>query len=113
MKIAIECRSVLLQKALERFLSGHLTSLKHAELVIRDYKSEDQKSFYIASSKDADLTKPFSKSQLILALQNSFKEFAKMKKEEKKDFEILEKRIEVLTEEYKRNILEAIKAFYG
>ena len=119
MKVAVECRSILLQKALEKFLGKHLGSLKQSDIVIRDYKNDDERTFYISSQKDADLVKPFSKSQLLLALQNRYKEFDKNDKNQEEteqksaNFEILQKRIEMLTEEYKNNILEAIKAFYG
>ena len=117
-KVAVECRSSLLQKALENFLGRHLSSLKQSDIVIRDYKNDDARSFYIATSEDADLVKPFSKSQLLLALENRYKELGKNDinesvKEQSANFEILQKRIEMLTEEYKNNILEAIKAFYG
>ena len=118
-KVAVECRSSLLQKALENFLGRHLSSLKQSDIVIRDYKSDDARSFYIATGEDADLIKPFSKSQLLLALENRYKELGKsdvdenIQEQSSANFEILQKRIEMLTEEYKNNILEAIKAFYG
>ena len=119
MKVAVECRSSLLQKALENFLGRYLGSAKHSDIVIHDYKSDDPRSFFIATSDDADLVKPFSKSQLLLALENRYKELGandtkeSAKEQNNANFEILQKRIEMLTEEYKNNILEAIKAFYG
>ena len=119
MKVAVECRSSLLQKALEKFLGRYLGSVKHSDIVIHDFKSDDPRSFFVATSDDADLVKPFSKSQLFLALENRYKELDKnnpkksVKNQNNANFEILQKRIEMLTEEYKNNILEAIKAFYG
>ncbi|MBN2815513.1 MAG: hypothetical protein JXQ67_02435 [Campylobacterales bacterium] len=130
MKIAVECQSPLLQKSLEIFLSKYLSSAKKCDLLIRDTKClEDKRCFYIASNEGADLLKPFSKSQLILALEKRYKELYKDTKvavkerneswseeegfrEESLDFSILEKRIDTLTQEYKENILRAIKAFY-
>jgi len=118
-KVAIECRSVLLQKALQRFLGKHIGLSKNSDIIIRDYKSDDPKSFYIATDETADLVKPFSRSQLLLALENRYNQLDKnsvkkrTKKQNSANFEILQKRIEMLTEEYKNNILEAIKAFYG
>ena len=50
---------------------------------------EDEKSFFISSSPDANLTKPFSKSQLILALEQKYKTLKKV--EPAMDFEILQK----------------------
>lgn len=119
MRVAVECRSPLLQKSLELFLGKYLSSPKNCDILIRDVKClNDERCFYVSSSKDADLVKPFSRSQLMLSLEKRYKE---MKKEEIEkeymeegalDFEILEKRIEALTMEYQANILKAVRAFY-
>ena len=122
MKVAVECQSPLLQKSLELFLANYLSSLKQCDIVVRDIKClNDERCFYVSNKPDADLIKPFSKSQLILALENRYEE---LKEDEPKveestevnnepmDFEILEKRIEFLTKEYQENILRAVKAFY-
>jgi len=124
MKVAVECQSPLLQKSLEIFLSRYLSSSKKSDIIIRDEEClEDARCFYISSSTNADLMKPFSKSQLILALEKKYNELyprtnntlnAAVQKEENAtmDFSILEKRIEALTQEYQANILRAVKAFY-
>ncbi|NOR58989.1 MAG: hypothetical protein GQ474_10750 [Sulfurimonas sp.] len=120
MKIAVECKSPLLQKSLELFLSSHLSSLKQCDIVVRDFKAlNDEKTFYISKDSDSDLVKPFSKSALILALENRYKSVSPKAEEiensfnsEVADFSILEKRIDLLTQEYKENILKAVRAFY-
>ncbi len=124
MKIAIECKSPLLQKSLELFLSSHLSSLKQCDIVIRDFKVlDDEKTFYISKDKDADLVKPFSKSALILALESRYENNSIGADEDSQnledeyndesiDFSILEKRIDFLTQEYKQNILKAVRTFY-
>ena len=124
MKVAVACQSPLLQKSLEIFLSKYLSSSKRSDIIIRDEEClEDKKCFYIASNEKADLLKPFSKSQLILALEKRYKELytkrvtpeSEMQTEvssEAIDFSILEKRIAYLTQEYQENILRAVKAFY-
>jgi len=120
MKIAVECKSPLLQKSLELFLSSHLSSLKQCDIVVRDFNAvDDEKSFYISKDKDSDLVKPFSKSALILALENRYKilnpkveEESVVIGDEPADFSILEKRIDLLTKEYQTNILKAVRAFY-
>ena len=122
MKIAVECQSPLLQKSLELFLANYLSSLKQCDIVVRDIEClNDERCFYVSNKPDADLIKPFSKSQLIIALEKRYEE---LKRDEPKvedsielddepmDFEILEKRIEFLTKEYQENILRAVKAFY-
>jgi hypothetical protein len=121
MRVAVECKSPLLQKSLELFLSKYLSSAKHCDIVVRDEKCmNDVRCFYISSGIEADLVKPFSKSQLILALEKRCKDLKEEKKEiiEEEEsehplnFEILEKRIEYLTKEYQQNILRAVRAFY-
>jgi hypothetical protein len=121
MKIAVECKSSLLQKSLEIFLASHLSSLKQCDIVVRDFKAlNDDRTFYIGKEKDSDLIKPFSKSALILALENRYETLLPNTQEEEKDtllgevagFEILEKRIDLLTKEYQANILKAVRAFY-
>ncbi|EDZ63268.1 hypothetical protein SMGD1_1928 [Sulfurimonas gotlandica GD1] len=120
MKIAVECKSPLLQKSLEIFLSSHLSSLKQCDIVVRDFKAlDDDRTFYISKDSGSDLIKPFSKSALILALEKRYETLSPQPKEAfnsftdgTADFSILEKRIDILTQEYKENILKAVRAFY-
>ena len=122
MKVAVECQSPLLQKSLELFLANYLSSLKQCDIVVRDIEClNDERCFYVSNKPNADLVKPFSKSQLIIALENRYKELKEdepeealeeTKDNEPMDFEILEKRIEFLTKEYQENIIRAVKAFY-
>jgi len=116
MKIAIECKSLLLQKSLELFLEEHLTSVKYCDICICDIEcfENDERCFYISQDTKADLIKPFSKSQLILALEERYKLIKKdiHTDNEEMDFSILEKRIDFLTQEYKENIIKSVKVFY-
>ena len=123
MKIAIECKSPLLQKSLELFLAKYLNSAKHSDIIVRDdiCEEDDERCFCISSEPGSDLAKPFSKSQLILALEDKYKQIKRSdvfleydgeQPKEPLDFDILEKRIDFLTKEYKQNILKAVKAFY-
>lgn len=127
MRVAVECKSPLLQKSLELFLGKHLSSMKNCDIVLKDVKClEDERCFYISGNKESDLVKPFSKSQLILALEKRYKNMNKgnlystikqhvedeFMDDEEPDFDILQKRIELLTKEYQENILRAIRAFY-
>jgi len=129
MKIAAQCSSPLLQKSLELFLDKHLSSYNKCDIVVRDEPClNDERCFYISSDEKADLKKPFSKSQLILALEkryailnpqsdsvsdgDSVSEDSSQTQDPAMDFTILEKRIESLTQEYQSNIIRAVKAFY-
>lgn len=123
MKVAVQCESALLQRSLELFLGEHLSSLKQCDLVIRDKKILDNHhSLYVSASEDSDIKKPFSRSQLYLSLENFYKNLGgiesvqayddELQASEKKDFKLLEERIEQLTQEYKNNLLRVVKAFY-
>jgi len=121
MKVAVECQSPLLQKSLELFLTKYLSSSKKSDIIIRDEAClNENRCFYISSDEEADLVKPFSKSQLVLALEKKYNDLypkssnivEEEDSEEGMNFEILEKRIELLTQEYQENILRAVKAFY-
>ena len=118
MKIAVECQSPLLQKSLELFLAKYLSSTKQCDIVLRDREClGDIRCIYISSDKNADIIKPFSKSQLIIEIEKRYKELHKEThpdnvENERMDFGVLEKRIEYLTQEYQENIIRAVKAFY-
>jgi len=117
LKIAIECKSLLLQKSLELFLAPYVTSAKYCDICICDVEcfEDDERCFYISQDAKADLIKPFSKTELILALEDKYKHIKKNLKNldsQELDFSILEKRIDYLTQEYKENIIKAVKAFY-
>ena len=123
MKVAVQCTSPLLQKSLEIFLGKYFSTASKAAIIIKDTQClEDSKCFYISADESADLKKPFSKAQLILALEERYKilnpqEQIISQKEiiepiESMDFSILEKRIETLTQEYQSNIIQSVKAFY-
>lgn len=123
MKVAVQCESALLQRSLELFLEGHLSSLKQCDIVIRDKKIMDSHhSLYISDDEDADIKKPFSRSQLFLALQAFYNKVVEIESvqafdeevilNEDKDFSLLEERINQLTDEYKKNVLHVVKAFY-
>ena len=120
MRVAVECKSPLLQKSLEIFLSRYLSSAKQCDIVVRDDEClNDERCFYISSDPKSDLRKPFSKSQLILSLENRYESMNKDKVHAKKEvndeplnFDILEKRIDLLTKQYQQNIIKAVKALY-
>lgn len=126
MKIAVACDSPLLQRSLELFLEGHLSSKRQCDVVIYDTLMSDDEypTFCITSDAKSDLVKPFSKAQLFEALHRKIdssketleKSAPSQSRDEAIDsrvgFEILEHHIEKLTREYQANILKAVKAFY-
>lgn len=73
MKVAIECRSPLLQKSLENFLEGHLSSPHSCDILLSDEALDRENLLRIGSDEGADIMKPFSKSQLFLKLEQFYK----------------------------------------
>ena len=125
MKVAIACESPLLQRSLELFLEGRLSSQRHCDIVIRDtlVHSDEHLSLIIGTSEGVDLRKPFSKAQLFHALGQKLdvlkQEFApsispvmEEEAESEVSFDILERHIDKLTREYQANVLKAVRAFY-
>jgi len=125
MKVAIQCDSPLLQRSLELFLDGHLSSPRQCDILIRDKDIRDDQhpTFVVGVGETSDLIKPFSKAQLLHALNQKFDvqknipdsvadEVEVREEEESVSFEILERHIEKLTLEYQANILKAVRAFY-
>jgi len=123
-KVAIQCDSPLLQRSLELFLDGHLSSLRQCDILIRDKEIYDDQylTFVIGLGEASDLIKPFSKAQLMHSLNQKFEsqknlpvtieEEKPLSYEEGVSFDILERHIDKLTREYQSNILKAIRAFY-
>lgn len=135
MKIYIQCKSALLQRSLEMFLSEYLSTYKQSDIVLRDFKKEDEEkySLVISSDEDADIKKPFTRSFLLQLLEKKYADLGmgetleSIVEEEDEleeavheefiepktpNFDLLQKRIELLTLEYQKNILNVVKAFY-
>lgn len=136
MKIAVQCESPLLQRSLELFLQPYLTTFKQCDVVVRDRRVEEvTKPQLVVSNDDGDLAKPFSRSQLMLALEQLIdsgrqaREAVAISNEldglfeavetqirddvsGKPDLTVLEKRLEQLTREYQKNVMKAVRAFY-
>lgn len=124
MKVAIQCDSPLLQRSLELFLEGNLSSLRQCDILIRDKNIRDDQypTFVVGVEESSDLIKPFSKAQLLHALNQMFESqryvpvapeaSGDTSAEDAVSFDILERHIDKLTREYQANILKAIRAFY-
>ncbi len=121
MKVAVRCESPLLQRSLEIFLHDNLSSIKQCDVVIRDKAAPDDPhpTLLIGSSSDADLIKPFSRSQLVMTIEKIGSDAqpirlkrAEDSRKEEKDVAVLEQRISLLTQEYQQNILRTVREFY-
>lgn len=109
MRIALDCKDVILERALELFLKEYLVAKKDCDFIICDEKISNPKPLFIISDNSPFLQIPFSKEKLF----DSLKEFdealriaAKKLAEEQK--RILEQRIEELANEFKKEYEEKI-----
>ena len=136
MKVAVQCESPLLQRSLETFLAPYLSTFKQCDVVVRDRLRDDGAASVLLISNEIEgaLAKPFTRSQLMLALEQlvgakervreavalsdeldsvfDAYEPAPESPKEGPDFEMLERRIEQLTREYQEKIMTTVRAFY-
>ncbi len=72
MKVVVQCRSMLIQKALEYYLKDHIVDLSEAEFVVGDAMQESKLPiFWVGRDQRAHLPIPFTRSMLM----NSLKKF--------------------------------------
>lgn len=116
MKIAIVCQSLLLSKALHSFLGEMIVPYKQCDFAISDQAVELDKPIFHISSTCGDLIIPFSKSTLIIALEKFYKGFREdlYPKPESLDIpEVLEEKIAALTERFRKELIDTLRAYYG
>ncbi|ENJ9695290.1 ornithine carbamoyltransferase [Campylobacter coli] len=104
MKISLECKDLIIEKALELFLKEHLVMKKDCDFIISDEKISTQKPLFIIAKNSPFLSLPFSKK----ALMNSLNEFdsalkATAQKLADERRRVLEARIDEIASEFKRD----------
>ncbi len=104
MKISLECKDLIIKKALELFLKEHLVMKKDCDFIISDEKISTQKPLFIIAKNSPFLSLPFSKE----ALMNSLNEFdsalkATAQKLADERRRVLEARIDKIASEFKRD----------
>lgn len=104
MKISLECKDLIIEKALELFLKEHLVMKKDCNFIISDEKISTQKPLFIIAKNSPFLSLPFSKE----ALMNSLNEFdsalkATAQKLADERRRVLEARIDEIASEFKRD----------
>ncbi|WP_353662502.1 hypothetical protein [Hydrogenimonas sp. SS33] len=116
MKVALHCHSALLEKSLAKFLDGHLCEEDEADIVICDHPLESLKPvFRIGNESEADLKKPFSRSQLMIKLEERLKQLGQKKEIEKfviEENESLEEKIGKATENFVKELVLLIREHY-
>lgn len=132
MKVAIECRSPLLQKSLENFLDGHLSSPHSCDILLSDESLDRENLLRIGSDETADILKPFSKSQLFLKLEQFYKvkedasevmtiaqeldldeNVSEVFSESASDLQSLEEKITRLSASYVQGVMSLVREYHG
>lgn len=67
MKIALDCKSLLLQDSLHHYLSGYLCDIEHCDFIISDHLRSSTKPIYHLSLEKRTL--PFIPEELIANLR--------------------------------------------
>ncbi len=108
MKIALKCESILLQESLSIFLKPLIVSYKNCDFVISDVPHQSQKPVFLVGKNSALLKTPFSKEQLL----SSLREFYTASFKPARVSEELEDRLDVLMEDFRKNLVDIIRQHY-
>lgn len=114
MKIALECRDIILERALQLFLKEHLSRKKDCDFLICDEKVEFEKPQFLISKRSSQLAVPFSKAQLLQALSefnDALQRLAEQIADEK--IKALEDKIEIMAEEFRQQYQSDIDEAIG
>ncbi len=116
-KIALQCQSRLLQQSLEKFLKGQIVPIDSAQLVITDHPLKiDKPTLLIGIDENSDLKKPFSRSQLLLKLEeklaqtSTFTAMQALKEDENPPS--LEEKIADIMKRYTKEVIDTVKEHY-
>lgn len=114
MKIALECKDIILERALQLFLKEHLSRKKDCDFLICDEKVEFEKPQFLISKRSSQLAVPFSKAQLLQAL-SEFNDALQRLAEQIADEKIraLEDKIEIMAEEFRQQYQSDIDEAIG
>lgn len=106
MKIYIKCKSILLQKTLNTFLSPYVAIEKNSEFYISDYKFNTTKPVFFIGSH---IKKPFTKDELLQKIEEFYKSLHLDVASNENAQGTLEQKVGVLVDEFKKNLLKTIK----
>ncbi|HGQ6600555.1 TPA: hypothetical protein ACL01R_000924 [Campylobacter coli] len=104
MKISLECKDLIIEKALELFLKEHLVMKKDCDFIISDEKISTQKPLFIIAKNSPFLSLPFSKETLMNSLNefdSALKATAQKLADERR--RVLETRIDEIANEFKKD----------
>lgn len=104
MKIKIQCKSLLLEKALKMFLKKYIVAgANNYDILISDYEINSTKLFLIQNTIKSNIKKPFTKRDL----------FSKLRKFSVTKTVNIEDEMKLLLEEYTHKLTELNKKKYA
>lgn len=110
MKIALECQSILLKKALNIFLKPSIVSKKHCDFVICDYEGKFECPVFFINTASAHIKKPFSKDELLEKIEEFY--ILTCKHDNKQKDDNLELEIESLAKDFSTKLVNIIRKHY-
>lgn len=104
MKISLECKDLIIEKALELFLKDYLVMKKDCDFIICDEKIPSSKPLFIINENSPFLSIPFSKEELFSSLKE-FDQALKLAAQKIADEQrrILEAKIDTIANEFKKS----------
>ncbi|MBK1964772.1 ornithine carbamoyltransferase [Campylobacter novaezeelandiae] len=104
MKISLECKDLIIEKALELFLKDYLVMKKDCDFIICDEKIPSSKPLFIINENSPFLSIPFSKEELFASLKE-FDQALKLAAQKIADEQrrILEAKIDTIANEFKKS----------
>lgn len=111
MKISIDCECLLLRESLKLFLEEFQTPIKDCDFVVCDRFINSNKPIFTIGDKKTELSVPFTKEKLISALKE-FNSKIIVEKCLKKPEDNIEKKIDILFDKFKTELITLIKYQY-
>ena len=105
MKIALECKSLLLQDSLHHYLSNYLCDINHCDFIVSDYLKTAAKPIYFLSFENQTL--PFLPDKLLANLHYFHQKLTKQDQEDDK----LKSEIQNLLMEFADRFLQILKKY--
>ena len=109
MKVALVCESPLLKKSLELYLKENVSTYEACDFVISDMAVKSKKPvLYIGKRKDATISVPFSKNQILSKTQ----QFYNQNLVGESDKAVMDEIVAGLNKKHKEKIEKIIREFH-
>ena len=109
MKVALVCESPLLKKSLELYLKENVSTYEACDFVISDRAVKSKKPvLYIGKRKDATISVPFSKEQMLSSAQQFYNHHLG----QESDKAVMDEIVAGLNKKHKEKIEKIIREFH-